>query len=262
MCCFWSCRGRARWSITPFWIWICTSDVGRQLGALPCFQIPQNNKTYADIYRPHLHCNRIAGWIHRTMFFWKQPNRLFFRETPSFSSTNHIVQKFLVEWRSKIKSDLNVVSPDFPHEFGSVWRCSAGETKADAVLTPQCNHRRLFSKQRRRLPDFFCAMRDTRTLQLNARPACTSWIAPERRQGSYWWTRPVTGQIGSKRSSGKTLAWQSSNLACSSKSKSFECLNMPGIMMTFWKGTLFLKSNALLQALFLDRITSVSLKGV
>ena len=86
------------------------------------------------IYRPHRHCNRIAGWIHRTMFFWKQPNRLFFRETPSFSSTNHIVQKFLVEWRSrrnnKIKSDLNVVSPDFPHEFGSVWRCSAGETKS------------------------------------------------------------------------------------------------------------------------------------
>ena len=73
MCFFWSCRGRARWSITPFWIWICTSDVGRQLwsklGALPCFQIPKKNKkTYADIYRPHRHCNRIAGWIHRTIF--------------------------------------------------------------------------------------------------------------------------------------------------------------------------------------------------
>ena len=61
----------------------------------------EKQKTYADIYSPHRHCNRIAGWIHRTMFFWKQPNRLLFRETPSFSSTNHIIQKFLVEWRSR-----------------------------------------------------------------------------------------------------------------------------------------------------------------
>ena len=44
---FLSCRGRARWSITPFWIWICTSDVGRQLwsklDALPCFQIQKKH---------------------------------------------------------------------------------------------------------------------------------------------------------------------------------------------------------------------------
>ena len=61
----------------------------------------KQKKTYADMYRPHRHCKRIAGWIHRT-FFLETTKSPTYSETPTFSSTNHIVQKFLVEWRSRI----------------------------------------------------------------------------------------------------------------------------------------------------------------
>ena len=88
MCCFlilpWSCRVVNCFLILDlqFRRWTIAIRV-RRANMVP--NPKEKQKNISDIYRPHHHCNRIAGWIHTTIFFWKQPNRLLFLKTPSFS---------------------------------------------------------------------------------------------------------------------------------------------------------------------------------